>query len=53
MVEAVGIRDIVAKSLGSDNAVNVVKATMQGLQSLTNVEDAARRRGKAMEDIME
>ena len=39
-----GIRDVVAKSLGSDNAVNVVKATMLGLSQMKDVKSAVASR---------
>ncbi len=44
VLEMAGIKDVVAKSLGSDNAVNVVKATMLGLSQVRNVEGAVARR---------
>lgn len=45
-MEAAGIHDIVTKTLGSTNAVNVVRAAVKALESLEAVEDAGRRRGK-------
>jgi len=45
VVEAAGIRDILTKSLGSDNAVNVVKATEAALRDLVTAEYMARKRG--------
>ena len=44
-VECAGIKDILSKSLGSDNAINIVHATMQGLRSLRRPEEIARLRG--------
>ncbi|HIE38440.1 MAG TPA: 30S ribosomal protein S5 [Anaerolineales bacterium] len=45
VLEAAGVYDVLTKSLGSANIVNVVKATMDGLQQLRRVEDVARERG--------
>ena len=47
--EAAGIRDILTKSLGSSNAVNLVKATLQGLQSLESAETIRERRRLVVE----
>ncbi len=46
IVEAVGIKDILAKSLGSSNPSNVVKATLDGLRQLSPREEIYRARGK-------
>ncbi len=44
VLEAAGIRDVLAKSLGSSNPINVVKATLQGLQSLRMPNEVVARR---------
>jgi small subunit ribosomal protein S5 len=51
VLESAGVQDILTKSLGSKNPHNVLRATFQGLRSLRNVEDIARIRGKAVEEI--
>jgi small subunit ribosomal protein S5 len=51
VVEAAGIKDILSKSLGSSNAINIVHATINGLRSLQRPEDVARRRGKTVEEV--
>ncbi len=51
VVEAAGIANIVTKSLGSDNAHNVVHATFAGLESLKDPVLVARLRGKELSDI--
>lgn len=48
VVETVGIKDIRAKSLRSNNPCNVVRATMDGLTRLRNVEEVANIRGKSV-----
>jgi small subunit ribosomal protein S5 len=52
VLEAAGIRDILTKSQGSANMLNVVAATFKALESLKNPEDEARRRGKPIEAVM-
>jgi small subunit ribosomal protein S5 len=47
VVEAAGIKDILTKSIGSSNVLNVVRATLQALESLKTVEGEATRRGKS------
>lgn len=51
VLEAVGLKDILTKSLGSSNANNMVHATMEGLKSLKRIEDVARQRGKTIDEI--
>ncbi len=52
VLEAVGVKNILTKSLGSNNAINMVQATMEGLKSLKTVEDVMRLRGKTAEEIL-
>ncbi|QGN35065.1 30S ribosomal protein S5 [Microlunatus sp. Gsoil 973] len=51
VLEAAGVHDVLAKSLGSANAINVVHATVEALQMLEEPEEVARRRGKSLEDV--
>ncbi|MFQ5852706.1 MAG: 30S ribosomal protein S5 [Candidatus Binatia bacterium] len=52
VVEAAGIRDILTKSLGSSNVLNVIRATVKGLSQLKDVEEEARLRGKPVAELM-
>lgn len=52
VVEAAGYRDILSKSLGSDNTLNVLLATMDGLRQLKDVYQVAADRGKDPADVM-
>jgi small subunit ribosomal protein S5 len=52
VVEAAGYRDILTKSLGSANQLNVVWATFKGLQSLKRPEEEATHRGKPLSTVM-
>ena len=52
VLEAVGIRDILTKSLGSSNLLNVVKATFDALEQLKSPEEEAIRRGKTVKEMM-
>ena len=51
VMELAGVKDILTKSLGSSNALNIVNATMAGLRSLKRAEEVARMRGKTLEEI--
>ena len=51
VLECAGVHDVLAKSLGSDNAINVVHATVAALKSLEEPEQVAKRRGLPVEDV--
>jgi len=52
VLELAGIRDIRTKSLGSNNARNMVEATLNGLVELKTVEEIAKLRGKTVEEVL-
>ena len=52
VVETVGIKDIRTKALRSNNPCNVVRATLNGLSLLRNVEEVAATRGKTVDEIL-
>ena len=52
VLELGGVRDILAKSLGTANPINLLMATVQGLQSLKRPEDVAKLRGKQIRDVI-
>jgi len=49
--EALGVRDVLAKTIGSSNPVNVVRATFNGLRSMSNPRYIAAKRGKTLEEL--
>ena len=51
VMELAGVRDILTKSIGSNNANNMVRATLTGLQGLMRAGDVARLRGKTVKDL--
>ena len=52
VMQVVGVQDILTKSMGSANILNVVQATMDALDKLKSIEQAAALRGKKAEDLM-
>ncbi|MCH9671343.1 MAG: 30S ribosomal protein S5 [Gammaproteobacteria bacterium] len=50
--EAVGVHNVLAKSIGSSNPVNVVRATVRGLREMANPERVAEKRGKSVAEIL-
>lgn len=52
VLELAGIKDVRAKSLGTNNSRNMVNATLVGLQSLKTVESVAKARGKTVEELL-
>lgn len=52
VLEAVGIRNVLAKATGSRNPINVVRATVNGLKAVNSPEAVAAKRGIAIEDIL-
>ncbi len=51
--EAVGVQNVLAKSVGSNNPINLVRATMKGLQAMVSPEKVAIKRGKSVEEILQ
>jgi small subunit ribosomal protein S5 len=52
ILEMAGVKDIIAKSLGSSNAINVAHATIEGLKQLRRPEDIAKARDKALDEVI-
>jgi small subunit ribosomal protein S5 len=52
MMEAVGVKDILTKCIGTNNPNNVLKAVMEGLLSIRSPEDIANIRGKKVSEIL-
>ena len=51
VLECAGVHDVLSKSLGSDNAINIVHATVAALKGLQRPEEVAARRGLPIEDV--
>ncbi|MCU6711686.1 30S ribosomal protein S5 [Paenibacillus sp. J5C_2022] len=52
VLELAGVGDILTKSLGSSNSLNMVNATLEGLSRLKRAEDVAKLRGKTIEELL-
>lgn len=52
LFDVLGIHNVLAKCIGSNNPINVVRATMNGLQSMASPEDIAAKRGKSVAEIL-
>lgn len=52
VVEAAGIRDILTKSLGSSNPINIVYAALKGMTEIMRADVVSRRRGKSVEELV-
>jgi len=50
--EVLGVRDVLAKCIGSNNPINVVRATIRGLTEMASPEEIAAKRGKTVEEIL-
>ena len=50
--EVVGIHNVLAKCIGTNNPINVVRATIEGLAGMTNAKRVAAKRGKTVEEII-
>jgi len=52
VLELAGIEDILSKSLGSSNSINMVHATLDGLRRMKRIEEVAKLRGKTVEELL-
>ena len=52
VLELAGVKDIRTKTFGTNNRINTVKATLEGLKGLRNAETVAKMRGKSVEEIL-
>ena len=51
VLELAGVKNILSKSLGNNNSMNLAKATFEGLKSLQTVQDMANKRGISVDQI--
>jgi len=52
VLELAGVGDVLSKSLGSNNPINMVNATLEGLKRLKTAEEVAKLRGKSVEELL-
>jgi small subunit ribosomal protein S5 len=52
VLEAVGVKDVLAKAVGSRNPINLVRATLRGLTEMHSPAKIAAKRGKKVEDLI-
>jgi small subunit ribosomal protein S5 len=52
VLELGGVRDVLTKSIGTQNPINLVKATMEGLETLRRPEDVAKLRGISVREVL-
>jgi small subunit ribosomal protein S5 len=52
VLEAVGVKNVLAKAVGSRNPINLVRATVKGLQAMVSPEHIASKRGKSIEEVL-
>ncbi|WP_100406009.1 30S ribosomal protein S5 [Bacillus solitudinis] len=52
VLDLAGVGDILSKSLGSNNPINMVRATMEGLKGMKKAEEVAKLRGKTVEELL-
>ena len=52
VLEAVGVKDVLAKAVGSRNPINLVRATINGLQAMVSPKRIAAKRGKSVEEVL-
>lgn len=53
VLETVGVHNVLAKSVGSNNPINLVRATIKGLLAMQSPSSVAAKRGKSLDDIMQ
>lgn len=51
VLEVAGVKNILSKSLGNNNALNLAKATLEGLKTLDNIHSIAKKRGKTVDEV--